>query len=332
MTGLHLAPTREYAREVEGLAEHLPRVGLGVLDDLNRVGRAARAPGRAVREAWTFDLPDRLTLRWWPQGIAVRGRVAAITWYDKPAPRSTVRQGSRLTLYDLDTHRYRHVLLVRPTLEDGVPGVKPLRIHAGGLAWHRGATGDLLYVAATNGGLYVCHTDDALRVPDGSRLPTSGYRYVLPIRQRLRTEADEGHEHLRYSFVSVEESTGVLAAGEHTDGSGSRRLARFALDPGSGLPTLGADGRAEALSVHDGVVSMQGVAVVDGVQHVTASHGRLRRGSVWSGAPGALVEHRAAAPMGCEDLEHTPGTDDLWTVTEHPLARWIVTMARSTLA
>lgn len=326
MSGLHLVPSREYASEIEALADLLGgRVGLGVLDDLNRRGRTARAPGRAVRQAWTFDLLDRLTLRWWPQGIAIRDRIVAVSWYDKPAPRSTLRQGSRVTFFDLDTLRYRHVLLVRPMLEDGVPAVKPLRIHAGGLAWH----GELLYVAATNGGLYVCRTDDVLRVPDGVPLPTSGYRYVLPVRQRLRTEAADGLDHLRYSFVSVDDATGVLVAGEHTGGKGSRRLARFTLDPATGLPVLGADGRAEALTVHDGVVSMQGVAVVEDIEHVTTSYGRLRRGSVWTGLPGALVQHRAATPMGCEDLAHTTGTDELWTVTEHPLARWIVTMPRS---
>ena len=312
MTGLYLSPSRVYAAEVDALADRLGgRVGLDVLADLNRVGHPARAPGRAVREAWTFDRLDRTTLRWWPQGIAVHDGIAAVTWYDKPAPRSTVRQGARVTFFDLTTHRYRHVLLVRPMLEDGVAGTKPLRIHAGGLAWHDGR----LYVAATHGGLYVCDLDDVLRLPDRGTLPrgaSSGYRYVLPIRQRLKTEADDGIDPLRWSFVSID-ADGVLAGGEHTGGGGSRRLATFALGPG----------RLEATSVSEGVTTMQGVVVVDGVQHVTTSHGRLRRGSVWTGPPGDLRRHAAAVPMGCEDLAHTPATGDLWTVTEHPMARWI---------
>lgn len=321
MTGLHLAPTREYAAEVEALAGLLGgRVGLDVLADLNRLGRPARPPGRAVREAWTFDLRDRLTLRWWPQGIAISDGIAAVSWYDKPAPRSTVRQGSRVTLFDLATHRYRNLLLVRPTLDDDQPGVLPLRIHAGGLAWHRG----VLYVAATNGGVYVCHLDDVLRVPERGLLATSGYRYVLPIRQRLRTEADAGLTPLRWSFVSV--ADGELVGGEHTGGGGPRRLARFPLGPSGTI-----EARTEAVSVSEGVDSMQGVVHVDGVQHVTTSHGRLRRGSVWTGPPGALRQHRGVVPMGPEDLTHTPATDDLWTVTEHPMARWIVTLPRTSV-
>lgn len=318
MTGLYLTPTRVYAAEVDALARLLGgRVGLDVLADLNRMGRPARPPGRAVAEAWTFDLLDRLTLRWWPQGVAIRDGVAAVTWYDKPAPRSSVRQGSRVTFFDLTSHRYRNVLLVRPTLEDGVAGLKPLRIHAGGLAWHEGR----LYVAATNGGLYVCDLADVLRVPDRGVVASSGYRYVLPIRQRLKTEADDGTTPLRWSFLSIDDA-GLLAGGEHTNGDRSRRLATFPLG----------QGRVEATTVSEGVNTMQGVVLVDGVQHVTTSRGRLRRGSVWTGPPDHLVQHRAATPMGCEDLAHTPATDDLWTVTEHPLARWITRMPLSTFA
>ncbi len=318
-----------------------------MLDDLPRRGRTARPLGRAVDRAWTFDDRDRFDLRWWPQGVATGEhagrRFAAISWYAKKLPWDPATQGSRLTFLDLDTLRYRHVLLVLATAD----GVEPLRVHAGGIAWHRG----LLYVAATGKGFHVCRLDDVLRVPAPGLVESFGYRYLLPTWRRYRTTSDGDLAPLRFSFLSIGPGSdpgsgpgsdpgsgrhervpgSALLAGEYASATqgGTHRLARYPLDPMTGLPLAGDDGRVPAQQVGEGVVSMQGVALARGRHHVTTSHGRLRRGTVWTGAPGDLRAHRGATPVGPEDLSYDATTDELWTVTEHPGARWVVSMRRT---
>ncbi len=233
-------------------------------------------------------------------------------------------------MFDLESGRYRHVLLVQPTLTDGVPGVKPLQVHAGGLVW----AGDHLHVAATAKGFWTARLDDVLRVPDSSTGPADaavrrdgfGYRYLLPVNTSYRGGAEDGDGRLRYSFFSRDGSD--LVVGEYATGAASRRLARVPLDPATLLPA----GESVPDVLGDGVGNMQGAVRVggpDGPWYATTSHGRSRLGSVWTGRPGDLTRHRWATPMGPEDLSHDPDTDTLWSVTEHPLARWICAMKRS---
>ncbi len=313
--GLHLRRGDDLTPSIDALAAaHGGRVGAGVLGDLNRTGRRAWAPGRAVEKAWTFDCVDRRDLRWWPQGVDVRGSTVALTWYAKKLPGDDVGQGARVTFFDLDTARYRHVLLVQPTLVDGVAGVAPLPVHAGGLVW----AGEHLHVAATAKGFWSARLDDVVRVTEDVAF---GYRYLLPVHTAWRASADDGVERLRYSFLSRDGDD--LLAGEWAAGASSRRLATVPLDPATHLPT----GDPEVLG--DGVGHMQGVVRVDGRFYATTSHGRSRLGSVWTGSPGALTRHRWAIPMGPEDLTWDEAHDRLWSVTEHPWARWIYSMKRS---
>ncbi len=322
--GLHLRPGSDLGGRIDALATTTgERVGAGVLDDLHRRGRRAWAPGRAVDRAWTYDTADRFDLRWWPQGVDTSGGVAAVTWYAKLVPGDRANQGSRVTFYDLGTCRYRHVLLVQPTLVDGVPGLVPLRVHAGGLVW----AGSTLHVAATGKGFWTASIDDVLRLSDAAADPergdTFGYRYVLPVRRAHKGGADDGVDRLRYSFFSRDGDD--LVVGEFTDGTASRRFARVPLDPGTSLPVAGAG--PEVLG--EGVVQMQGVVRSAGSWYATTSHGRARLGSMWTGTPGDLTQHRRALPMGPEDLSHDPATDTFYTVTEHPWARWICAVRRS---
>lgn len=198
--------------------------------------------------------------------------------------------GSRVSFCDLLRRRYRHVALVRPTAD----GHEPLRIHAGGLAWK----GHRLYVAATKAGLWVADTSDIARVADG---------YVLPVRHRLAPTAP-----FRFSYVAVGDD-GVLV-GEYGRGRQTRRLAHVP-DEGTGR-----------VADH-GIAGAQGVVAVDGAYYLTASHGPWLPGSLWSGQPGAMHERRLALPMGPEDLGYDAPTGRLWTVTEHPHRRWILSLA-----
>ncbi|MFD0807475.1 hypothetical protein ACFQ0K_15385 [Nocardioides caeni] len=343
MVGLHLTRTADNAAAIDALASDLARdgggrVGIdGLLPDLSRQLRRTRAPhprllGRKVTGAWTWEAEDRRDRRWWPQGITtsaftgVRERhghdVLMTTWYSKKG------EGSRVSVVDVERRRYAHVLLVMPTLTDGRPGITPLKVHAGGIVWH----GDHVHVAATGKGFMTCRTADLLRVPAGSPYETFGHRYVLPVRFAHRGGHEEGVSRLRFSFFSLDRTTTppTLAVGEYgSTPQKTRRFARFALDPATGLPQPDAEGRAAPEIDERGEVRMQGMAVADGTTYVTASASGFLPGTVYAGSPGAFRRFRAATPPGPEDLVWWPETGSLWTVTEHPRRRWIVAMRRS---
>ncbi|MDP2772514.1 MAG: hypothetical protein Q8O61_03075 [Nocardioides sp.] len=350
--GIHLTRTDENADEIDALADLLGgRVGVeAVLDDLTRHGRRSWLPLTAVHQAFTFDARDRRDVRWWPQGVTTSAdasasgtvggrRVVVVAWYAKQLPGDATNHGVRVTLFDLDTRRYRHVLLVVPQLVDGAPALAPLRVHAGGLVWF----GPYLHVAATAKGFFTCRLDDLMRVPDTAmgptgtlgvrdgRVATHGYRYVLPVRFAFKARTDEGEERLRYSFLSLDRSSSppALMAGEYARGQATRRLVSFPLDERTLLPATDEDGSARPLGLGEGVGHMQGAVLARGRFHVTASHGVFTPGSVYVGQPGALRRHRWATPMGPEDIAYWPQTDLLWSVSEHPWRRWIFSMRRS---
>ncbi len=352
--GVRLFRTEENVAEIASLARLIgePAGVDAVLNDLDRQGRRSRGFfGRAVDQAFTWDAHDRATRRWWPQGITTSAdasdtediggrRVLAITWYSKPT--DGVTHGSRITFLDLDTLRYRHVLLVVPRLDrDGQLELAPLKVHAGGIVWW----GPYLHIAATSRGIMTCRVDDILRIPDRlgrpqvSRLAASasevasfGYRYVLPLRFTHRASTARGHEKLRYSFLSLDRSQQPpeLICGEYGRGDQSTRVAHFELDRDTSLPRTSPEGWADPIRLEEtGVRAMQGVAVARGRHHLTVSHGPVLPGSMVVGHPGAFRRRWLATPIGPEDISYWPSTDRLWSVTEYPHLRWIVSMRRS---
>jgi hypothetical protein len=156
----------------------------------------------------------------------------------------------------------------------------------------------------------VCDTGDVV-VADGE--------YLLPVRFQLSPAADAGEDPLRFSFVSIDDATEPpnLVVGEYGNSRQTRRLAEIPVDGGDCAVT------------HHDVVRAQGVARVRDRLYLTASHGPWALGSVWAGEPGSLREHRRALPMGPEDLAYDAATDRLWTVTEHPRRRWVVSARRA---
>jgi hypothetical protein len=355
--GVHLQRTDDNEREIAALSAVLgPPAGLdGLLSDLKYRIRPARVLprllGRAVRDAWRWDAYDDRDPNWYPQGISTSAdssdtevigadgrRVLVTTWYS--TGRDGIKRGSRVTFVDLDTLEYRHVLLVVPVLDEaGVLQLRPMRIHAGGIVW----AGPWLHVAATSRGFVTARVDDIMRVGgdddhpdeigvDGTRVASFGHRYVLPVRATYQAFTDEGHEKLRYSFMSLDRRSDppALVAGEYAYApDATTRLARYPLDAETWQLTAGEDGISRPLSLdHGGVRQMQGVVLADGRHHVSISRGPWMPGTMAAGQPGSMRVRRWAVPMGPEDLAYWPSTDRIWTVTEHPRRRWIVSVDR----
>lgn len=351
--GVHLSRTDENVDEITALGGVVGGItGLGdVLDDLKWQARRSLLPrllGRAVSHGFSWDRYDQRDRRWWPQGIssaddatdpALAGRrILVTTWYSKNV--NDVNYGSRITFLDLDTLKYRHVLLVDPVLDKaGKLSLKPLKIHAGGLVW----VGPYLHIAATARGFVTCRVEDIMRVPGDDphdsqfgiledRVASYGHRFVLPVRFRYRAHSDEGHQELRYSFLSLDRDTDPpgLVAGEYGNSKQTTRLARYELDPTTGLLRDGDDGFSRPMALDDGgVVRMQGAAVVEDRYHLSISRGPVTPGTIYVGRPGQFDRRRWAVPMGPEDLSYSPSGDLLWSVSEHPRRRWVYAMKRS---
>jgi hypothetical protein len=349
--GVHLVRTADRRDEVDALADRLGgRVGAeGVLDDLNRTARPARVPGLAVTWGFRWDEEDERSRRWWPQGITGSAdasdtedldgrRVLVTSAYSKEV--DGYSKGARLSFVDVTdrtTLRYRHVLLVEPVLDDGHVDLRPVRLHTGGIVWH----GEHLHVAGTARGLASFRLEDLMRVPaggdpgrlgvDDGTVHAFGYRYVLPLRFGYEAVTAEGHERLRYSFVSLDRSTSPpeLVAGEYGTGSMTTRLVRYEIDPATGLLRSDDDGTSRPLVLDErGIGHTQGATVVHGRWYLTTSAGRYRLGSVWSGTPGDLRRSRFAVPPGVEDLYYWRSTDELWSLSEYPGRRFVFAMDR----
>jgi hypothetical protein len=342
-----LAATTPRAGAVERLTRRLRRVGLdGVLHDLDRTAERCAVPGEAAGEGFTWDELDREDPSWWPQGVASTrsGHVLLVSWY---AERNRVGRtpGSRVSVVDRTgpgDPRYRHVLLVTPRRLLGGRGLRPVRVHAGGIA----VRGDLLYVADTLFGLRIFRLGDVMRVPPPSRSGNlgrrlfafirpgaHGYEYVLPQLMAYRVPLRAGLRRLRFSFLFVGDVDGRanLVVGEYRrKAEVPPRLARYPLDERTGLPSVDDHARAAALEVYDEQPNrMQGVAVHGSRWFVTASAGEGVSGDLYAGAPGAWVRHRGVLPTGPEDLDWSSPGEELWCVSEWPGRRWVFPVATS---
>lgn len=350
---VHLMRDDERVLEVDLLADAVGgRAGLDdVLSRLNRGAVRRRVPGRAAGWGFSLDVRDSTALRWWPQGITTSadsgeseefaGRKVVVTSSYAKTVRG-VSKGSRLTFFDItEPHavRYRHVLLVEAFVRAGMVTFEPVRIHAGGIVWH----GPYVHVAGTSRGLFSFRLDDIMRLPKRAaddalgRLPDGGiagfgHRYVLPVRFKYAAVTADGFEGIRYSFLSLDRSgpRHTLVAGEYGRGGQTRRLLSYAMDPATGLVLTDQANASRPLSLElGGVHQMQGAVSVGGRLYVTQSRGRSRRGSLWSGRAGDLIEHRRALPPGPEDICYWPSTGELWSVSEHPLLRYVFAMDRA---
>jgi hypothetical protein len=339
---IHLRRTEENAAAIDAAADRLgARVGIeGVLAHLNRQAVRARVPGRAVDWGLSWNDADVETRKWWPQGFTTSAdagpghpredddrRILVTSWYAKTAGGRNL--GSRISVLDLDSLAYRHVLLVEATqAEYGKPALRPLLVHAGGLVW----CGPYLHVAGTRRGLLSCRVEDVIRVD--STDDALGYRYVLPVRFGYDARAEEGTEQMRYSFLSLDRGADppALVAGEYGRDEMTRRLVRYPLDPHTGHLSAHEDGASRPARLdEEGLGHMQGAVVVDGTYYVTASRGPRTAGLLHVGRPGNWRTVRRALPPGPEDITYWPATDTLWSLSEHPGKRYVFSMRRSTI-
>jgi hypothetical protein len=337
-SSIHLRRTDENTDDIEAAVHQLGRrVGIaGVIAHLNRQAVRTRVPGQAVEWGFRWNDADENSQRWWPQGITtsadasdaedIDGRRLLVTsWYSKPG--GGQNRGSRITVVDIDTLEYRHVLLVVPhRTRDGRLDLRPLLVHAGGLVW----CGPYLHVAGTRRGLFSCLVDDIIRVE--STEDTFGYPYVLPVRFAYDADATEGVEQMRYSFLSLDRSSDPpqLVAGEYGVGDMTRRLVRFPLDPETHHLATHEDGTSRPVWLDErGLGHMQGAAIVRDTYYVTSSRGRYRLGKMYVGQPGSFRSFPRTLPVGPEDISYWPSTDLLWSLTEYPGRRFVFALKRA---
>ena len=306
---------------IDALAARHPRIGIpGLLRRRGRRARPGHPPMETAIDGFRWSALDGWSQRWWPQGIEVldeRDDLLVVSWFAQQRRGST--QGARLTVVDRRDRarpRYHHVLLVEPWRNGSELGMRPVAIHAGGLA----VVGGRLYAAATYGGLRRFDLTDILRVT--GRAPF-GYRCVLPQSGHERLVGGEGEHRMRFSFVSLERtpsgSGDHLIVGEFGPGAPGRKLGRV---PVAGIHSGSAD-PVEVIDVHEpGIARMQGAALVDGTWFATASHG-LRAGDLWVGSGGAWVRHPGILLPGPEDLAASHDGSRLWSLSEYPRRRWV---------
>ncbi len=348
-----LVATRSRADLVDRLGARLRRVALdGVLADLDRAGENCPVPGKAAGPGFTWDDLDRNDATWWPQGVVSlrSGALLLVSWYAK-RDRLFRTPGSRISVVDRtrpEGPRYRHVLLVAPRRRLGALSLRPVPVHAGGIAVH----GDLLLLADTFSGVRVFRLGDVMAVPrpagteeGASRrrigvLPRSAVgrvgagecTYVLPQLTAFRPPLRWGPDRLRYSFLSIGQVEGRpnLVVGEYRRKGDRRRprLVRYPLDPRTGLPAVDDHGRCAPLEVYENQPSrMQGAAVHGSTWFVTASTGEGADGDLYSGAPSRWHRHRGVLPTGPEDLDWSRPGEELWCVSEWPGRRWVFPIA-----
>lgn len=323
----------------------------GVVAPVLRVGNFVDA-GEGILEstenvelAFEWDTSDATTKDWYPQGISGSAdasadgllhdrEVVAVSWYYDG---DGSNQGVRISFADLggttDGHvLYQHVLLVRPVEGADGPTFKPVRIHAGGIAW----VGPYLYVADTIHGFRVFDTTRIFAVSDERSdhigyhaeeraYYAFGYRHVLPQIGNYEL-ADDGC-FAKFSNVSLDrgEAGPSLVSSEYRSSEYSAMVLRWPLD-GDRLrtDTNGVVKASEAVFSQERRV--QGVASIDGTIWISAA-AQLGMAGVLFELPGTEPSIAHPWPVGVEDLMDDRHHDLLWSLTEFSNRRVVFAVA-----
>ena len=339
---------------IDALGERLPLVGVAdVLADLDHAGLAVDGSDPELARldpldrAFTWDAVDRGDKTWMPQGVSgsfdaaaderIDGReVVAVSWYHNAkasglADRSEVARISFADITDLDAGdvAYTHAVLADVYDNGGVPDIRPIHIHAGGIAW----VGDHLYVADTTRGLRVFDTsriialnsdEDAFgRDPETGRYRAYGHRYAIP-QIGAYDLADESCWH-RFSFVALDKTTSPpsLVTGEFKDADIAGKLIRWNID-GDRLAATDPDtGSTHASEVYFAQESdMQGAVSVDGTWYLSSSGQDGAWGRLYATGRGRESTH-AGWVIGPEDLAYSAARGALWSASEFAGRRYV---------
>jgi hypothetical protein len=286
--GLRAIDPAPFLLRLEREPSRPPAGGLAaVLADLDRrirpFGSGFGAPwaarrARGLAGGFRWDAEDSRTKAWYPQGVAASpdGAVVLVSWY------RTDTGHARISVVDLAAGRYRHLRL---TTAAG----KPVKTHAGGLAWRE----DILYVTQTTAGL---------RLFDLTRIEGD----ALPEIARYRPAGAD----LRFSFTSVDEAAGGLLVGEWVRDAPGARLVRWPFAPG-GL--LAQEPATDAwITAHS---NLQGAVALRDRMLMAESRGKRLPGRLHASPYAETVEQTRWA-VGGEDLAVAGG--ELLSLSEHP--------------
>lgn len=376
---VHKSPV-DLPERVERLDDELPKLGVqNILATANRTAVQSATTDTCNPDAldsmdlhglsYCFNDSDSSvvdgTVEWMPQGITTVAdaqqdqlwgskKAILISWYDKSPEdggqsggNADETKGCRITFLDPETLKYRHVLLVYPTINSyDNPSYMTLRttqygtepsLHCGGMTWY----GNYLYVADTAKGFRVFdmrYIFDLTEADNGNTSDKSqvgrrsgvyyghGYRFVMPevgawrnTGTRKKCSVDGAAS---FSFVGLDRS-GVdhLTTGEYCSGSTAGgdpdkmgRVARWPLDGSNGKPQL-TDGlwRADA-AYRLPTSNIQGALSYNGTWYLSRSRGKSANGVLYetepvSGTTGTLeIETAHYAGVGVEDFSHWPGS------------------------
>jgi hypothetical protein len=333
------------ATEVElvdaaALLKDLDHQGVPMKDDHKELERL-----ELMLEAFGWDAFDHGDRAWMPQGVSGSAdayederlagrRVVAISWYHKPenSDRPGVDKGSRVSFVDINDLaagqvKYTHALLVEPFLEGGVPQLRPLRIHVGGIAW----VGRYLYAVDTMRGLRVFDTerliklgslaDEVGRDPNTGEYRAYGHRYALPqVGAYFQPDTSCWH---RYSFIAVDRTAPPpsLVTGEFHDADVAGKLIRWDLD-GERLALTDA-GVAQPSEVYFAQESdVQGAVSVGRTWYLSASAQDGNWGLLYRTAAGEPSQSYGWV-IGPEDLMYSRKEGALWSASEFAGRRYV---------
>ncbi len=326
-----------------------------VLSDLNRQGIAGISAGNAQRlqnhdwHGFRWNSGDGGVSYWYPQGISgssdafpdghLNGRnVVMASWYHATEEQPT--KGVRLSLADIteiDNVTYRHLLLVEATGTPDNPDFKSVEttsgaLHAGGIAWW----GRYLYVADTFGGLRVfdlnrimrvTNTNDASRIGrSGGRFDAHGYAYAVP--ELMRYQVPAAACDLRFSFVGMDRSSSppALITGEYNRDAISGRIVAWDIDPTTGLLIARSDMVRPSAAFVSGQTKMQGATRLDENIYISSSSQFNQFGRLYRTRPGFGKSSISAWVYGAEDLYVERANNAIWTATEYPNNRDVVSI------
>lgn len=295
---------------------------------------------------FTWEQGDNNTEEWWPQGITTSSdaydnglydgrKLVLVSWYDKD---TAPEKGIRVSFVDRTDPLlpvYRHVLLAEPATAGGLASFKAIDGHAGGILLY----GNLLYVADTLKGIRVFDlnyiftatgSDDTKIGRDATgKYNAYGYKYVLPQKfTYTQTIADQ----TRFSFISLDRTStpDSIVAGEYSEEGDGSKLVRWGIDY-TDRELIATGNKATASFAYQvDIRSMQGATAINGKFYICRTNGSAGRSDLLTWVPGNLATiYNGALPPGGEDVAYRKNTDELWTVTEYPTNRYVLSDRKS---